>query len=64
MQSFYLAQGHLVPIKHTDKDVTVIPPDTSLIAETDWLVMSEVSGGEAKLMASLKVEDLRYAEDH
>ena len=62
MLSYYVALGHLIAIEHTGKDVTVIPPGTSLIAETDWLVMCKEAGGEDKLIASLKLEDLRHVE--
>ncbi len=62
MLSYYVALGRLIPIEHTDKDVTGVPPDTSLVSEADWLVMCKEAGGEDKLIASLKLEDLRHVE--
>ena len=63
MIDIYIALGRLIPIEHTNTDVTGVLPDTSLVSEADWLVMCKEAGGESKLLSALEVkEDLRDVE--
>ena len=59
----YLYNGYLLDIRRSPADITGIPPGSSLIAEAVWAMMCTEAGGEAALIASLGVRDIREVEN-
>ena len=55
----YVYAGQLQNLERGKNDVTGIPPAASLIVAEQWAIMCKEAGGEDKLIASLKIKDVR-----
>lgn len=61
MDNIYIFSGLLKTLTTREGDLTGIPPGASLFSETAWSTLCSEAGGEAGLIASLGVDDIREA---
>lgn len=59
MPDIYIYNGILQEIERSEGDVTGIPPGASLFAADHWKKLCSEAGGEAELIESLGVKDVR-----
>ncbi len=59
MPDIYIYNGILQEIERSEGSETGIPPGASLFAEDHWKKLCAEAGGEAALIESLGVKDVR-----